>query len=82
MGVINTPIGIFITSFLAFNSPYPLWQVVKTGTVERSVLDGIGHVDRSMDQFREEANMCRKLCIREGLTLPQVQDKYFSGSVK
>ncbi|PKL18503.1 MAG: hypothetical protein CVV49_05305 [Spirochaetae bacterium HGW-Spirochaetae-5] len=54
-------------------------QIVRSGTIEKSVIDGIAEVRVDTDVFRDQANKTWELCINEGLTLSQVQER-FSGN--
>jgi hypothetical protein len=45
-------------------------QIVKTGTVEKNIINGITQVQVDKDVFIDQANKTWELCISEGKTLP------------
>jgi len=51
-------------------------QVVNQGYIDKEIAEGIARVDIEKNKFRNEANMMWDLCIREGKTLPQMQNEF------
>ncbi|HPJ33528.1 MAG TPA: NAD(P)H-dependent oxidoreductase [Spirochaetota bacterium] len=57
-------------------------QVVKNGTVEKSVMQGISEVRIDMDSFIDLANKTWDRCISEGKTLSRIQEEFQGNNKK
>jgi hypothetical protein len=49
--------------------------VVRTGTIDKKIIDQIARVDIDKKEFMDTANMVWDICIKEGKTLGQLLEQ-------